>query len=178
MNATPFRRLAGPAVFLFALAWMGCEGSPVPLSDPPSVPVDPTYLGTWEMASPEEEAGDIAVVHRFNDFEYLVEYREVSLADDGTAVFDEVQLLRMFVTHVDGRPFLNVKGVAADDEDWFFFELETVDAAQARLRVVSDDLYEDLGDTATTESVLAALREMIRSPEGYGDSAVFRRVEN
>lgn len=170
------RRLSAPAFLLLALGWTGCESSPVPLSAP-TVPVDPALVGSWEMVTPEEDAGDLVEVFGFNGFEYLVEYREATRNEDGSVSHDDLQRLRMFVTDVDGRAFLNVRCIACDDDDgWLFVELERQAGGAARLTPVPDDIYRGLDESTTSETVLAALRELMRAPFEDVEVAVFRRV--
>lgn len=169
--------LSGPVFLFLALAWIGCESSPVPLSDP-SIPVNPALVGRWEMVTPDDEAGDLADVFRFNDLEYYVEYREATRSDDGTLSYDEVQRVRLFVTEVDGRAFVNVVGVDFEENDeWLFMELERPGPREARLTPVPDAFYKGLGEEPTSESVLAALREAILGPLDEENQAVFRRMD-
>lgn len=170
-------RLVAAAILVAAVLWTGCEGSPVPLSDPPSVPVDAALAGTWELATDDGSPGDRADVFLFNRFEYLVEYREASTADDGSVTYDEFQRVRMFMTDVDGRTFVNVSCIDCEDREWLFLELSNVASERVELDVVSDRLYRDLDDEATPDGVLAALRALLTQPGAVGDRAVFRRVD-
>ena len=172
------RRFPLPVLVALALAWAGCEGSPVPLSETPSVPVDSTWLGAWELENPEDNDGVRAYVYRFNAMEYLVDYRELDTAEDGTVTEDDSDLLRMFVTDVDGRAFLNVTCIdCSDDEDWFFLEVEMADPDHARLTPPTDNFYKALDDGVTPEAVLALLRSALEAGQTE-EAGVFRRMDD
>jgi len=172
------QHLPVPVLIVLALAWVGCEGSPVPLSESPSVPVDSTWLGSWELENAEEDDGVRATLYRFNAFEYLVDYREVDMADDGAVTEGDSYLLRMFVTDVDGRPVLNLICVdCGDDEDWFFLEVEMSGPDRARLTPPADEFYRGLDDGMTPQTVLSRLRAALE--EGRtGEAGVFRRMDD
>ncbi len=177
MKDVLLRHLPTTALLLFALAWIGCESSPVPLSDP-TIAVDPALLGRWEMVTPEDEAGDVVDVFRFNEFEYYVEYREATRGDDGSLSFDDLQRVRMFVTEVDARVFVNVVGIGTEESDeWLFMELERTGPEEARLTPVPDSFYRGLGEEPMSESVLEALRGAIRGPLDEENRALFRRLD-
>jgi len=171
------KHLSAPLLVALTLAWVGCEGSPVPLSESPSVPVDSTWLGAWELENPDENDGAHATVYRFNAFEYLVDYREVDTADDGSVTEGDSDLLRMFVTDVDGRPVLNLICIdCGDDEDWFFLEVEMPDPDRALLTPPADDFYEGLDDDVTPQTVLNRLRAALEAGR-TGETGVFRRMD-
>lgn len=178
MKTSAIARILPVAAIAFAVLWAGCESSPVPLSDPPSVPIDPALTGTWEIATDDGSAGDQAEVFAFNEHEYLVEYREASTNEDGSVSYDEMQRVRMFMTDVDGRTFVNVRCIGCDDDEdgWLFMELRTPRPGLARLSVVSDDVYSGLEDDVTPEAVLARLRQILTQPDALGDTAEFRRI--
>ncbi len=162
---------------LAVIAGSACSTSPVPLSDPPSVPVDTTLFGLWEARDPEASPPyDRMLVLPFDGFQYYVEYY-------GTESQGEIRIpadtsrYRVFLTEVERRSIANIRCMecTADPEGWLFLFVDR-EGDRLALTPVADEVYSDLKDVRTAEEArLAFGRALARGFEAE-DPSVFTRL--
>jgi hypothetical protein len=168
-------RFTGPLVAAaFALLLSACEGSPVPLSDPPTVPVDTTLAGYWEYTSPDSEPPhDRLLIVPFNRNEYYVEFYSSGMKDSNR---QDTTRVRAWLTEVAGRRFANIECLLCGSEPDFLFMDVRREGERLLLAPIESDLYDAFTADMTPEQVRARLAGALVEGLVTEEPAVFTRL--
>jgi hypothetical protein len=115
MRRNPFLLIAG---FMMLLFMTGCPyDSPVPLSDPCKVSIDPDLAGTWVSLSLGSTKDTLEIIN-FNSHEYYIEFQNI----DKNGI-RSVSRGRGFVTMIRNQRILNFCELG-NTETYSFFKYE------------------------------------------------------
>lgn len=181
MKRISLRGLVPPAAVVFAVVFAACETSPVPLSDPPALAVDPAFTGLWEIAETGGEPVDPGLRERmlvlpFNDHEYYVEYYSTETRNDVSVPGDTARY-RVFLSEVASRLVANIQCIECEDERGFLFMLaESVDG-RLRLTPFESGLYDGFRDFTRAEQARDRMAMALIQDTPFEDPAVFRKLD-
>lgn len=157
-----------------ALLLSACEGSPVPLSDPPTVPVDTTLAGYWEFTSPDSEPPhDRLLIVPFNRNEYYVEFYSNGMEDSDR---QDTTRVRAWLTEVSGRRFANIQCLLCGSEPDYLFMDVRLEGGRLLLASIDSDLYDEFTPDMTPERVRARLAGALAEGLLTDEPAVFTRL--
>jgi hypothetical protein len=150
---------------LTLLLLTGCPyESREPLSSPADAKMDGKLLGRWKYEDKESKEVGFLTVLRFNDTEVLIVTEE-----GGKKVPD---MMRGFVTTVEGRNFLNIQEMkgAYGDRKWIFVSY-TIGACDLTYQVVNESLVPAAGEEGlTSQKVIELLRKNIGNKDIYDEA--------
>ena len=174
MNTSSPRRATTLLAAVVALLLSACEGSPVPLSDPPAVPVDTTLAGYWEFTSPDSEPPhDRLLIVPFNRNEYYVEFYSTGIK--GSDQRDTTRV-RAWLTEVAGRRFANIQCLLCESEPEYLFMDVRAEDGRLLLAPIDNDLYDGFTAEMTPEQARAHLARALAEGSGTEEPAVFTRL--
>jgi hypothetical protein len=144
-NGFRYRRVMTALFCLLPLLLLaGCPyKSRAPLGPAADAKIDGGLLGRWKYEDKERKETGFLTISRFND-------REMLISVDGDAG-KAPDMMRGFVTAVDGENFLNLQEIegAYGDRRWMFVRYTTGDCSLT-FRVVNDLLAPAGGDKGLT----------------------------
>jgi hypothetical protein len=150
---------------LTLLLLAGCPyESREPLSAPAGAKIDGKLMGRWKYEDKERKEVGFLTISRFNDTEVLI-----VIEDDGKKGPD---MMRGFVTDVDGVTFLNLQDMqgAYEDRKWIFVSYTTGDCSLT-FRVVNDTLAPSGGDRRlTSEQMFELMKKNLGNKNIYDEA--------
>jgi hypothetical protein len=163
LRRTGYRRrrqivTAGCCLLLVLLA--GCPyQSPNPLGSPAGAKIDEKLLGKWALGDEADKEAGTVTISRFNDSELLIVLEEKGKPQ-------ERQMMRAFVTQIDGAKFLNLQEMKGSYETrkWIFVKYAAGDCSLT-YRPVNDSVVPKGKDGLLSSEQLSAL---LRKNQGDG----------
>ena len=152
----------------------GC-GSMVPISDSTEAIAVSELVGTWQIVDDNDELPDQVVILNFNDSEYYVELQERKL-DASKA---DTLRLRVYVTAVEGRRFINAQHIGSmkpDERVFFFYAYDFSPEGVLTLTELQDVGEQEIDKFETSEALNAFIRENVHNEALYGTSTQLIRV--
>ncbi len=125
--------------------------------------IDGKLLGRWKYEDKEHKEAGFITISRFNDRELLIVIEE-----NGKKIPD---MMRGFVTMVEGRNFLNLQELkgAYGDRKWIIVNYKTDDGSLT-YRVVNDSLARASGDKApTSRQLFELIRKNLTNSDIYDE---------
>jgi hypothetical protein len=165
-KAFRYPRVIGAFFCLLTLILLtGCPyESREPLSVPADAKIDGRLLGRWKYEDKESKEVGFLAISRFSDTELLIVVEE-----NGKKVPD---MMRGFVTAVEGRNFLNLQEIKGSygDRKWIFVSYEAGDCSLT-FRAVNDSLAPAGGDrgSLTSRQVFELIRKNLPNKNIYDE---------
>lgn len=154
-------------VLVAGLLSAGClSGFHHPLGPPEGGFIEPPLPGRWSCASSDDPKPSELTVIDFDGKQYYLETSGGGDSDRGR--------YRAHATRVGGSPFLSVREIGRDEEEWQFLEYDVRQTDRLTLRYVDPDAFEDVIDDAT--AVRERLEEQLHVPGVVGDLLSCTRV--
>lgn len=109
----------------------------------------------------------------FNDHEYY----GVSW---GSSDEDEMMMMGIFSTTVNGVTFASVRllGTEKEDESYFFFKYELASEDELTVYAIADDQYEELSELESVAAVRQFFEERMSEPDFFDEEfGTYRKLE-
>ncbi len=169
-NAFRYPQMVG--AFFCLLTFLLLTGCPYesrePLGTPAGAKIDGKLMGRWKYEDKESKEVGFLTISRFNDAELLIVIEEY-----GKQVPD---MMRGFVTTVEGRNFLNLQEikVAYGERKWIFISYEAGDCSLT-YRVVNESLA-PAGKALTSSQVSELIGKNLTNKNIYDEPATLTCV--
>jgi len=162
-----------PFLLVVSLFLTGCEGAKYPLGDPNESSVEDQFIGSWIYESPDGDEESYLTLLEFNDHEYLgISW---NAGDE-----DELMMMQVFSTMVDGTAFANIKVLGSDEDEaaYFFFKYERASDDELVVYAIDDDQYDELSELESAGAVRRFIEKRMADPEFFDDeSVIYRKLE-
>lgn len=165
------------AVFLLftPLFLTGC-GSAVPLGAAEEAGFDRALVGRWQEVDAEDDVPAELLLLKFDAKTYFGEFRET---EQGPLTLEDVVRCRVYLTYIDGMPFLNaqfIDSLEEDDRRYLFLTYRITDEGDLVLTALENVDGVDIEAFTSTEELAAFVRAHLNDDRLYGDSVRFRRM--
>jgi hypothetical protein len=163
-------------LLLFTPLFLTACGSAVPLGEADDAGFDAALVGRWQEVDAEDDAPAELLLLKFDDNTYFGEFRDT---ENGPLTLEDVVRCRVYVTYIDGVPFLNAQFIdplEEDDRRYMFLTYRMTDEGDLVLTSLEDVEGVDLEAFATTEELATFVQAHLNDDRLYGESVWFRRI--
>jgi hypothetical protein len=146
-----------PVAVASGLVASGClSGFRRPLGPVEEGVVDSQLTGNWSCVSAEDPAPPtLLTIVDFDGRQYYLESLEEGKSDRGR--------YRGHATRVEGVPFLSIREVGGDDDEWNFMQYDLAENDRLTLQMVAPEPFEDVIDDP--DRVRERLATRLQDPE-------------
>ena len=155
------------AVLAAVVGSVGClSGFRHPLGPPEEGFIEPPLLGQWSCTASDDPSVSGLAILDFDGKQYYLESSAEGESERGR--------FRAHATRVGGTPFLSVREIGRDEDEWQFLEYDARQTDRLTFRDVDPNHFEDVVDDAP--AVRERLAEQLHAPEVLGDWLSCTRV--